>query len=312
MKVADCITTDVVLPNPQTQDPWDEVVVDPALKDRLLNQVLLSMHLRDTLPFIVTACHGLILLYGPPGTGKTTLARGVAHRTAALTAGHRARLVEVDPHGLMSAEHGQSQQKVVELLTNHIPLLADDGLPTIVLLDEVESMAVARGAASLSANPADVHRATDAVLASLDRIASEHPHIVIVATSNFTDALDEAFKSRADALIEVARPDVDAVLAILRRTLQGYGGAFPEMAELAGSSGLAAVARRLDGWDGRQVRKFVSEALAGRLETVLEPGTLTLADLRTTADRLHAASEKATIGASAGWAADARGERHAV
>jgi len=32
MKVADCITTDVVLPNPQTQDPWDEVVVDPALK----------------------------------------------------------------------------------------------------------------------------------------------------------------------------------------------------------------------------------------------------------------------------------------
>ena len=71
----------------------------------------------------------------------------------------KARLIEINPHGLMSAEHGQSQQRVFELLCEHVPLLADDGMPTVVLLDEVESMAVARSAASLSANPADVHRA---------------------------------------------------------------------------------------------------------------------------------------------------------
>src|SRR5205809_569238 len=82
---------------------------------------------------------------------------------------------------LMSAEHGQSQRKITELLTEYIPTLVDDRLPTIVLLDEVESMAVARSEASLAANPADVHRATDAVLAALDSSATELRHVTFVA-----------------------------------------------------------------------------------------------------------------------------------
>src|ERR1035441_2419938 len=65
--------------------------------------------------------------------------------------GRRARLIEIHPHGLMSAEHGQTQQAVSELLLEYLPDLASDGIPTVVLLDEVESMAVARSAASLSA-----------------------------------------------------------------------------------------------------------------------------------------------------------------
>src|SRR5262249_13311861 len=147
----------------------------------------------------VTALHGLVLMYGPPGTGKTTLGRGVAVQLAGMVPGGHARLIEIDPHGLMSAEHGQSQQRVTELLVEHVPLLADDGMRTVVLLDEVESMAVARRAASLSANPADVHRATDAVLTAVDRLTLEHPHVITVATSNFVRSLDEAFRSRADA-----------------------------------------------------------------------------------------------------------------
>lgn len=48
------------------------------------------------------------------------------------------RLIEINPHGLMSAKNRQSQQRIFELLCEHIPMLADDGLPTVVLLDEVE------------------------------------------------------------------------------------------------------------------------------------------------------------------------------
>jgi AAA+ superfamily predicted ATPase len=231
------------------------------------------------LPFETTALHGLVLLYGPPGTGKTTLARAVAHELAGLVNGGRVRLIEINPHGLMSAEHGQSQQKVFELLCEHIPLLADDGMPTVVVLDEVEAMTVARSAASLSANPADVHRATDAVLAALDRNATEHPHLITVATSNFTDSLDEAFKSRADAAIIVSLPNEEAITAILIHTLTGFASAFPKLQRLVQDPGLAKVARRLVGSDGRQVRKFVTDAMARRRDTVLDPGSLTLADL---------------------------------
>jgi AAA+ superfamily predicted ATPase len=193
--------------------------------------------------------------------------------------GGQVRLLEINPHGLMSAEHGRSQQLVFELLTEHVPLLADDRLPTVVVLDEVESMAVARSEASLSANPADVHRATDAVLTALDHTASNHPHLLTVATSNFTGALDAAFISRVDLAIEVPLPDAAGATAILQRTLEDFGGKYPGLAELARNSRLTAVAQKLVGLDGRRIRKLVTEALAARRETVLDPNELVLEDI---------------------------------
>lgn len=292
MNVADCIVTNTEVPSPRYAYSWDSIVVAPELKDRLLHAALLALQLRPRLPAEVTALHGLLLLHGPPGTGKTTLGRGVAQELAPLTSKRRARFVEVNPHGLMSAEHGQSQQKVFELLADHIPGLADDGLPTVVLLDEVESMAVARSAASLHANPADVHRATDAVLTALDALAQDHPSLLVVATSNFTAALDEAFKSRADIAIEVPLPNADGIRTILERTLTDFGAAYPKIADLAADPGLETVARRLVGLDGRRVRKVVTEALGRRRETVIDPHKLTMRDLAEAAAELSAAVDE--------------------
>lgn len=284
MDVAEAITRNVLLPDKRFEATWGSIVASATVKDRLLRWALLSLRLRAALPFEVTALHGLLLLYGPPGTGKTTLARGLGQELAPFTAS-KVRLLEVSPHGLMSAEHGQSQRKVTELLTQHIPALADDGKPTVVLLDEVESMAVARSEASLSANPADVHRATDAVLTALDDNANAYPHLLFVATSNFTTALDDAFLSRADVAVEVPAPDEAAALAILKATLQDMAAAFPELAKLADRSGLVSVASRIAGIDGRAIRKVVTEAMAARIETVQQPGALTLDDLSQAAAR---------------------------
>jgi SpoVK/Ycf46/Vps4 family AAA+-type ATPase len=279
MNVAECIVVNTELPSSLYERAWGSIVAPADLKDRLLHAALLALQLRPVLPPEVTALHGLLLLYGPPGTGKTTLGRGLAHEIAPLVGGRKTRLIEVNPHGLMSAEHGQSQQKVYELLADHIPGLADDGLPTIVLLDEVESMAVARSEASLHANPADVHRATDAVLTALDKIAREHPTLIVVATSNFTDALDEAFKSRADVAIEVPLPGAEAISEILKQTLTEFGEKFPKIGALAADRGLDTIARRLVGADGRRVRKIVTDALGRRRETVLDANKLTMRDL---------------------------------
>ncbi len=93
------------------------------------------------------------------GHGKDDAGARAGARAVGVLGRRPTRLIEVKPHGLMSAEHGQSQQLVDELLTDYLPGLADDGVSSVVLLDEVESMAVARSESSLAANPVDVHRA---------------------------------------------------------------------------------------------------------------------------------------------------------
>ena len=290
MNVAGTVTVNVELPDERYAGAWDSIVASEDVKGRLLRWAALSLRLRSSLSYEATGLHGLVVLHGPPGTGKTTLARGLGQKLTEVTAGHRARLIEVSPHGLMSAEHGQSQQKVHELLTEHIPSLAADGTPTLVILDEVESMAVARSEASLSANPADVHRATDAVLTALDDNAASRPHILYVATSNFVGALDDAFFSRADVAIEVPVPSVEGVVAILRGTLSGLAVAFPDLKKLADDVRIHEVGALLHGRDGRQIRKLVTEAMAQRIEVVKDPGRLTIQDLIATAERLPSPS----------------------
>lgn len=279
MDVAEAVCAACMMPDRRYAGLWDSIVVDDALKKRLLRSAALAMQLREKLPFEITALHGIALLHGPPGTGKTTLGRGLAYQLARFTQRKEAKFIEVNPHGLMSAEHGQSQQRVTELLTEHIPKLANRELPTVVLLDEVESMVVARSEASLAANPADVHRATDAVLAAMDSNTAKFPNLFVVATSNFTGALDEAFRSRVDVEICVPMPNARATLAILHNTLQAMSVAYPALAGLAGHPQLEAVAREMAGIDGRRIRKTLTEAMTRRDETVLDPGRTTVEDL---------------------------------
>jgi pachytene checkpoint protein 2 len=286
MRVGEWVTENRLLPADDLAAAWEAIVGVDEIRDRLVNHALLAMTLRSQLPFTTTSLHGLLLMYGPPGTGKTTLARGLAHALCPLVTGGHVRLIGINPHGLMSAEHGQSQQRVYELLSEHIPTLADDGRPTVVVLDEVESMAGARSAASLEANPADVHRATDAVLMALDRNAQNATHILTVATSNFTEALDEAFRSRADVVVEVPVPDVAGALAILERTLNDFGTVYPRLKDLAQQPELLEVATSLQGLDGRSLRKMVTEAFAHRRATVIDPGSLTAEDLLSAGKRI--------------------------
>lgn len=278
MNIEECVS-ETLASSGELDGLWDSIIVPPNVKNELLYHAALSLAVRPRLPFTVTALHGLLLLYGPPGTGKTTLARGLAQQLATINDSD-VRLLDVNPHGLMSADHGRSQQHVQQLMDEVIPRRADDNMLTVVALDEVESMAVARSEAALTANPVDVHRATDAVLTALDSNTRRYPHIITVATSNFTKGLDAAFVSRADRAIVVGLPTPEALQAILIDTLKGYAEAFPELKKLAGSSDLTSVAKGMVGMDGRAARKLIAAAAAGSMKTAMNPGALTVADLR--------------------------------
>src|ERR1044072_5711753 len=176
-----------VLPAEHHDRDWDAIIVPREVKERLLAQALLVLQ------------HGLIVLAGPPGTGKTTMARGLAQVAAlALARQGATALVEINPHAFPSDMLGESQRNVTRLLTETIPEIAARRPHVIVLIDEVESFAVRRSTASFEANPVDVHRATDAVLLGIDEIAKNLPSALFVTTTNFIEAVDEAFLSRSE------------------------------------------------------------------------------------------------------------------
>jgi len=148
-----------------------------------------------------------ILLYGPPGTGKTLLAKAVAHES-------KANFISIKGPEVMSKWVGESEKAVRELFKK-----ARQVAPTIVFLDELDSIAPRRGTYSGS-------HVTDSVvnqlLTSIDGLESMEGVIVIGAT-NRPDILDPGLlrPGRFDKLILTRTPDKKARLEILKIHTKG-------------------------------------------------------------------------------------------
>lgn len=263
------------------RDSWDRIVVPREIKSRLLNHALMAIELRENgVAGIGLPLHGLLVLSGSPGVGKTSLARGLGSQVAEHL-GDRygpVRVLEVNLHVLPSELLGRTQRNIVQLFEEDLPNLAEEG-PLVVVLDEVEALAVSRAQTSLEINPADVFRGTAALLSSLDWVSREVPSAVVVGTTNLPGAIDDAITSRTDLWLEVPMPSVPVIEEILADTFRELGQWYPGCKAILDSGRLAQVAELLEGTDGRQVRKFVADSLALDVATALDPSKLTIEDM---------------------------------
>jgi AAA+ superfamily predicted ATPase len=260
----DAISDEAQLPHADYAAAWSAIKLDEAVRVRLVAQALLAFQLRQHFPFERVPVHGLIVLAGPPGTGKTTLARGLANQVAEALKPKKVKFLQLDPHALGSASHSKSQKEVSKVFDQLIPEHAAHG-PTIVLLDEVETLAADRQRMSLETNPVDAHRATDATLAGIDLLSRKHRNTLLIATTNFPKAVDRALLSRADLVEDIGLPNAHARQEIIADTLATLATQWPKLSGLNGQIGVFVKAS--DGLDGRRLRKAMISAAALSVET---------------------------------------------
>ena len=84
-----------------------------------------------------------------------------------------------------------------------------------VLIDEVESLTSARKAAVSGSEPVDAVRAVNALLTQLDSLKA-YANVMVLTTSNITEAIDLAFVDRADIKAYIGPPPLHARYEILR------------------------------------------------------------------------------------------------
>jgi proteasome regulatory subunit len=145
-----------------------------------------------------------ILLYGAPGTGKTLIAKAVAHEA-------NATFIRMSGSELVHKFIGEGAGLVRELFQ-----LAREHKKAIIFIDEIDAVGSMRTNDGTSGS-AEVQRTLMQLLAEMDGF-DNRGNVRIMAATNRADMLDPALlrPGRFDRLIEIAVPDKDARLQILK------------------------------------------------------------------------------------------------
>jgi len=173
---------------------WEDVGGLDNIKEELKEAVEWPLKYSDTFKKANTNPPKGILLYGVPGTGKTLLAKAVANESGV-------NFISIKGPQLLSRYVGESERGVREIFKK-----AKQAAPTILFLDEIDSLVPRRGSASTDGHVTE--RVISQFLTEMDGI-EELKGVVVLAATNRLDLIDPALlrSGRFDLLLELPNPD---------------------------------------------------------------------------------------------------------
>lgn len=197
------------------------------------------------------------LLYGPPGTGKTLLAKACARES-------QANFIATKSSDLLSKWYGESEQQIARLFAR-----ARQVAPTVIFIDELDSLVPARGGGM--GEPQVTERVVNTILAEMDGL-EELQGVVLIGATNRPNLIDPALlrPGRFDELVYVGPPDT----AGRRRILAIHTKGMP----LAKDVDLERLAQRTENFTGADLEDLTRRAGLTALRRGLDAGQVTMAD----------------------------------
>ncbi|HEY9753968.1 MAG TPA: CDC48 family AAA ATPase [Oculatellaceae cyanobacterium] len=180
-----------------------------------------------------------ILLCGPPGTGKTTLAKALAKES-------EANFISIKGPALFSKWVGETEKGIRELFRK-----ARQVAPTIIFIDEIDSLAPMRGSTGGDSGVTD--RVIAQLLTEMDGLEAL-TGVVVIAATNRQDMIDPALlrSGRFDQILELPIPNDNSRLEILKIHLRDR--------PLVDDLNLHELNNLLDGYVGADIESIVNQA----------------------------------------------------
>ena len=196
------------------------------------------------------------LLYGPPGTGKTLLAKATAREA-------EANFIATKSSDLLSKWYGESEQQIARLFAR-----ARQVAPTVIFIDELDSLVPARGGGL--GEPQVTERVVNTILAEMDGL-EELQSVVVIGATNRPNLVDPALlrPGRFDELIYVSVPDESG----RRRILAIHTEDMP----LGPDVDLDSLAARSDRFTGADLEDLVRRAGLFALRESMDAGQVSMA-----------------------------------
>ena len=173
---------------------WDDIGGVDEARERLREGVELPLKHPESFRRLGIRPAKGFLLYGPPGTGKTLLAKATAREA-------EANFIATKSSDLLSKWYGESEQQIARLFAR-----ARQVAPTVIFIDELDSLVPARGGGL--GEPQVTERVVNTILAEMDGL-EELQSVVVIGATNRPNLIDPALlrPGRFDELIYVTVPD---------------------------------------------------------------------------------------------------------